>query len=47
MNMATAFTLFALPMLIAAIGILTLHVELKRSALLDAATSHIGRPQQA
>lgn len=39
MDMAAAFTLFARPMLTAAIGTLTLHVGLKPSALREAATS--------
>ncbi len=47
MEMATTFTLFELPMLIAVIGVLTLHIGLKRSALREAVTSHTGRPQQA
>ncbi|MBB5426060.1 MFS transporter [Paraburkholderia sp. JPY303] len=38
MDMGTAFTLFSLPMLIAAIGLLVLHVGLKRSASSERAT---------
>lgn len=54
MGMTMAFTLFALPMLIASIGLLMLHVGLKRSATREAATlaksshgTNVGRPQQA
>lgn len=45
--MATAFTLFALPVLIVAIGILAVHVGLECPALRRAATSHTGHTQQA
>lgn len=54
MGMTMAFTLFALPMLVAGIGLLVLHVGLKRSASREAATSvasplseTAARPQQA
>lgn len=54
MGMTMAFTLFALPMLIAGIGLLILHVGLSRSAAREAATSvvstqdkHAGRYQRA
>ena len=43
MDIATASTLFAFPVLIVAIGILTLHVGLECSALRGVATSHAGR----
>lgn len=39
MGMTMAFTLFALPMLVAGIGLLVLHVGLRRSAAREAATS--------
>lgn len=54
MGMTMAFTLFALPMLVAGIGLLVLHVGLKRSVAREAATSvdsalgmNTARPQQA
>lgn len=42
MDMTMAFTLFALPMLIAAIGLLVLHAGLKRSATRESATLAVG-----
>lgn len=54
MGMTMAFTLFALPMLVAGIGLLILHVGLKRSAANEAAASvagandkQVGQPQRA
>lgn len=54
MGMTMAFTLFALPMLLAGIGLLVLHVGLKRSAAREAAApvantlaTNAARPQQA